>query len=234
MKTETSENINSYTPGTREEVRSLSLTLGKKSKLLADSEKSLVVVLEGWDASGKSGCAEKITKHMEKDTFRIVHTAAPNEKEKSFNYMKRFWDNIPPSGNVAVFDRSWYGRVMVERIERLCTETAWQRAYREISEFERFLTDNGTLLIKFWLDISEEVQLERFVRRAATPEKRYKITPDDWRNRAKRSEYEKAIDEMLLKTDSPYARWHVVPSNDKVFSRITVLQKIIELIDSAK
>ena len=217
MKTETSENINSYTPGTREEVRSLSLTLGKKSKLLAHSEKSLIVVLEGWD-----------------DTFRIVHTAAPSAEEKSFNYLKRFWDSIPPSGNVAVFDRSWYGRVMVERIERLCTETEWQRAYREISEFERFLTDNGALLIKFWLDISEEVQLERFVRRAATPEKRYKITPDDWRNRAKRGEYEKAIDEMLLKTDSSYARWHVVPSNDKVFSRITVLQKIIELIDSAK
>lgn len=211
-------------------VKSLSRHVGSSISALKDKGKSLVIVLEGYDASGKSGCAKRIVRFMDPDLYSVVHVSAPTADEKRYNYMKRFWDEIPPVSKVAVFDRSWYGRVLVERVDSFCSDAEWQRAYREINEFERFLTDNGTVLLKFWLDVSEEVQLQRFCERAEDPTKRHKITRDDWHNRSKRELYENAASEMLTRTDTEYAPWHVIPSNDKKASRTAILKRIIEAI----
>lgn len=211
-------------------VKSLSRHVAGLVENLCDRGKSLIIVLEGYDASGKSGCAKRIVRFMDPDLFTVIHTSAPNADERRYNYMKRFWNDVPPTGKVAVFDRSWYGRVLVERIDSFCTEEEWQRAYGEINNFERFLTDNGAILLKFWLDVSEEVQLQRFCERAEDPTKRHKITSDDWHNRSKRQLYETAATEMLKKTDTSYARWHVIPSNNKKTSRTAVLKAIIEAV----
>ena len=211
-------------------VKRLSRHVANLTKNLTECEKSLIIVLEGYDASGKSGCAKRIVRFMDPDMFDVIHISAPTADERRYNYMKRFWDDIPASGKIAVFDRSWYGRVLVERIDSFCTEEEWRRAYSEINNFEKFLTDNGAILLKFWLEVSEEVQLQRFCERAEDPTKRHKITNDDWHNRSKRRLYEAAASEMLKETDTSYARWHVIPSNNKKASRTAVLKTIIEAV----
>ncbi len=210
---------------TAEDVVELSRRFGSLASSLGD--RSLIVVLEGLDASGKSGCASRITEHIPEDVYRTVHVTAPDDEEKRYGYLWRFWRQIPPSGGITVFDRSWYGRVLVERVDSLCTAKDWRRAYGEINDFERYLTDNGAVLMKFWLEVSDEVQLERFLARAEDPRKRHKITEDDWKGRAKRTLYDRAVSDMFRETDTKYAPWHVIPANHKKSARAKVLSKLI-------
>ncbi len=214
-------------------VKVLSAELARAVKGLKDIKKNLVIVLEGYDASGKSGCAERIVKFMDEKDYHIMHTAAPSTEELSYCYMMRFWRSIPPMGKVALFDRSWYGRVLVERVDGFCSADDWNRAYREINDFERYLTCNGTLLMKFWLDVSEEEQLKRFRSRADDPAKRHKITEDDWQNRSKRKLYDDALYDMLKYTDTQFARWNIIPANDKKAARTAILDKITSAVNEA-
>ena len=213
--------------------KKLSSLLACQVRKLRDAEKSLIIVLEGYDASGKSGCAERIVRFMDKEDFKIIHTAAPTEEELSYCYLMRFWRDIPAFGKVAVFDRSWYGRVLVERVDGLCLESEWKRAYGEILNFERYLIANGAVLLKFWLDVSEEEQLRRFRRRAENPAKRHKITGDDWLNRSKRKLYDDALYDMLKYTDCADSRWRVIPANDKKAARAAVLKNITDAVSEA-
>jgi len=213
--------------------KELSEILARQVKKLICVKKSLIVVLEGYDASGKSGCAERIVRYMDENDYKVIHTAAPTEDELSFCYMMRFWRDIPRIGKVAVFDRSWYGRVLVERVDGLCTEEEWQRAYGEINDFEKYLTSNGAVLLKFWLDVSEEEQLKRFRKRAEDPSKRHKITGDDWLNRSKRKLYDDALYDMLKFTDNSESMWHVIPANDKKAARTAILKTVTDAVSEA-
>ena len=158
--------------------------------------------------------------------------ASPTAEEKSRHFLWRFYNRLPKTGHIAIFDRTWYGRVMVERLEGFCSENDWQRAYNEINEFERDLTDSGVILVKFWVQIDKDTQLERFTERQNTPEKQWKITEEDWRNREKWDLYETAIDEMLQKTNTVFAPWTILESNDKYYARIKALKGIIEAIEA--
>lgn len=213
------------------EIEALSRALASKISMLRKAGLSLTVILEGLDASGKSGCAKRISEFMSDSEFNVVHISAPTEEEKSHVWLWRFWRDIPAVGKIAVFDRSWYGRVLVERVEKLCTEDDWRRAYSEINDFEKYITSNGSLLMKFWLDVSAEEQLKRFSERAADPKKAYKITDEDWRNRAKRKDYDNAVSDMIRTCDKDLARWYVIPANNKKNARATVLRTIINEIE---
>jgi len=189
------------------------------------------ILFEGWDASGKGGAIQRLTAEMDHRHVRVTSFSAPNDDEKRHHYLWRFQRALPGWGGFAVLDRSWYGRVLVERVEGLASEEEWRRAYEEIDEFERFLADQGTILIKFWLHISDKEQLRRFRRREGKPLKRWKLTGEDWRNREKRDAYLEAIEEMLERTDTDYAPWDVVPSEQKKYARIHVVETTIERIE---
>jgi AMP-polyphosphate phosphotransferase len=188
----------------------------------------VVIVFEGWDASGKGGAISRLLKHIDPRGYHLYAIGAPTQEELEHHYLRRFWLRLPSKGRIALFDRSWYGRVMVERVEGYATAAEWRRAYDEINHFEQLLTDDGCLVIKFFLHISREEQEQRFAARADNPLKSWKLTPEDYRNRGKWSEYEKATDEMLAKTDKPNARWYVIAANDKRHARITVQDIVIE------
>ncbi len=183
-----------------------------------------LIVLEGSDAAGKGSVIRRLTRAMNAQLYRIVQIAAPSAEEKARHYLWRFWIRLPRAGHVVVFDRSWYGRVLVERVEGFATEPEWRRAYSEINEFEEQLWEGGCLLLKFWLHVDPDEQLRRFEERERTPFKQYKITEEDYRNRAKRPEYEIAANEMIARTSTEFAPWHLVPSNDKRRARIQVLE----------
>lgn len=189
------------------------------------------ILFEGWDASGKGGAIQRLTAEMDHRHVRVTSFSAPNDDEKRHHYLWRFQRALPGWGGFAVLDRSWYGRVLVERVEGLASEEEWRRAYEEIDEFERFLADQGTILIKFWLHISDKEQLRRFRRREGKPLKRWKLTGEDWRNREKRDAYLEAIEEMLERTDTDYAPWDVVPAEQKKYARIHVVETTIERIE---
>jgi len=189
-----------------------------------------VVVFEGWDAAGKGGAIKRLVAQLETRRFEVLTPHPPTNEELAQHYLRRFWKNIPRAGFLAIFDRSWYERVLLERVEGLCITEAWQRAYKEINEFEKVLTDYGTVIIKFWLHIDKDEQLRRFKAREETPEKRWKLTDEDWRNRGKWEEYEMAIADMIEKTSTTYAPWTVVASNDKYYSRIKVLETFVQTI----
>lgn len=165
----------------------------------------MVICYEGWDAAGKGGNIKRITEALDPRGFEVHPIASPEPHEKARHYLWRFWTRLPKTGHIAIFDRTWYGRVMVERLEGFCSENDWQRAYNEINEFERELFDWGAVILKFWVQIDKETQLERFQARQNTPEKRWKITEEDWRNREKWDAYENAVNEMLEKTSTQYA-----------------------------
>ncbi|MEG2053911.1 MAG: phosphate--AMP phosphotransferase, partial [Oscillospiraceae bacterium] len=165
--------------------------------------------------------------------FTVNPIASPEPAEKSRHYLWRFFNRLPKTGHIAIFDRSWYGRVMVERLEGFCSTNDWQRAYNEINEFEKMLTDWGAVVIKFWIHIDKDTQLQRFNMRQNTPEKQWKITDEDWRNREKWDEYEVAVDEMLQKTSTANAPWYIVQSNDKKYARVKTLKIITDAIDKA-
>ena len=198
---------------------------------LAESKRSMIVVFEGLDASGKSGCIRRLTEELDVKQFRIIPVSKPTEEEYAYHYLRRFWLSLPPSGGIAFFDRSWYGRVLVERIEGFASYTEWARAYREINAFEKMLTDDGTILLKLWFEVSAEEQLKRFKKRLETPEKEYKITDEDWRNRSKREFYDAARDDMFRLTDTPYAPWRVIPADSKKDARIKAAEEIISWAD---
>jgi polyphosphate kinase 2 (PPK2 family) len=189
------------------------------------------VVFEGWDASGKGGAIKRLVANLDPRHVRVVQFAAPTYDEKRHHFLWRFGPSLPGWGGMAVFDRSWYGRVLVERVEGLATEEQWRRAYDEISGFERTLADEGMILIKFWLHISAEEQLRRFNQRQGDPLKVWKLTDEDWRNRERRGDYEEAVEEMIERTDRSYAPWHIVPADSKRYARVKVLETVIEEIE---
>jgi polyphosphate kinase 2 (PPK2 family) len=189
------------------------------------------VVFEGWDASGKGGCIKRLVAQMDPRHVRVVQFAAPTEDEKRHHFLWRFWPVLPGWGGMAVFDRSWYGRVLVERVEGYAEREQWLRAYDEINNFEQTLADEGTILIKFWLHISEEEQLHRFKRREKDPLKRWKLTDEDWRNREKRPQYTQAVEDMLARTDRPSAPWHPIAADSKRHARVQVVRTVIAEIE---
>jgi len=197
------------------------------------SNKSLVLVFEGQDAAGKGGAIRRVTHALDARQYSTISIAAPRPFEMDRPYLWRFWRNVPRCGRIAIFDRSWYGRVLVERVEGYAARQAWQRAYQEINEFEKQLVDHGALVMKFWLAITPEEQLRRFKDREKSPYKNFKITPEDWRNRRQWPAYAQAAEEMFTKTDTPYAPWHVLPANDKKHARLEVLQRITKALEQA-
>lgn len=192
----------------------------------------LVVVFEGWDASGKGGAIKRLVAPLDPRHVRVAQFAAPSESEKRHHFLGRFWPALPGWGGMTVFDRSWYGRVMVERVEGFASREEWGRAYEEINSFERALTDEGTIIVKLWLQITPEEQLKRFEARAKDPLKSWKLTDEDWRNREKLPQYTEAVEEMLARTDVPHARWRVVPAESKRFARVEVMRLVIEEIEA--
>lgn len=191
----------------------------------------VILAFEGWDAGGKGGAIKRITENIDPRGYEVVPTAAPNDIEKAHHYLWRFWNKVPKAGHLAIFDRTWYGRVMVERIEGFCTEEEWKRAYNEINHMEEHLANFGCIVIKFWMHIDKEEQERRFKERQETPEKQWKITDEDWRNREKWDQYEEAVDEMILRTSTAYAPWVIVEANSKYYARIKVLETVVKALE---
>lgn len=185
-----------------------------------------VIVFEGWDAAGKGSLVRRLVAALDPRDFRIVPIAAPTDEEKAHHYFWRFWRHLPRQGKVTIFDRSWYGRVLVERVEGFATEAEWSRAYQEINDFEQHLSEHGILLLKYWLHIDKEEQLRRFREREATPYKQFKISAEDWRNREKWDAYEVAVQDMVARCGTDFAPWTLVEANDKRFARIKVLKHV--------
>ncbi|MGE5388518.1 MAG: polyphosphate kinase, partial [Hyphomicrobiales bacterium] len=206
------------------------LTEATTSKRFRD--KGLVVAFEGNDAAGKGGAIRRVREALDPRRFRVHGVAAPTDEERARPYLWRFWRNVPRRGDVAIFDRSWYGRVLVERVEGFAEPDEWMRAYQEINDFERELHENNYIVVKIWLAISQEEQLARFHDREAKPFKRYKLTPEDWRNREKWGLYEAAMTDMVDRTSSRHAPWTLVEANDKKFARLKVLDAIVRHLDS--
>jgi polyphosphate kinase 2 (PPK2 family) len=193
----------------------------------------LCVLFEGWDASGKGGAIQRLVAELDSRHVRVAQFAAPSADEKRHHFLWRFWPVLPGWGGMAVLDRTWYGRVLVERVEGFAPEEAWQRAYAEIAEFERTLAAEGMILVKVWMHLSPEEQLRRFEARRADPYKAWKLTDEDWRNREKRGAYEAAVEEMLERTDHSGGRWHVVAAEDKRWARVAVVRTVCEEIEKA-
>jgi|WetSurMetagenome_2_1015567.scaffolds.fasta_scaffold01355_14 AMP-polyphosphate phosphotransferase len=191
----------------------------------------VIVVYEGWDAAGKGGNIRRLAQSLDPRGYEVVPVSAPNDVEKTHHYLWRFWRKVPKAGHITVFDRSWYGRVMVERVERFCSEAEWKRAYGEINEFEAQCADSGTVIVKFWLHIDRREQLSRFHQRENISYKRWKITGEDWRNRRKWDAYRAAVDEMLFRTGTKHAPWTVVEANNKLFARIKTIDTVIAAIE---
>jgi len=203
------------------------LTRGRKMR-----DRSLVIVFEGMDAAGKGSTIRRITHALDARFYHVIPVAAPTEEERAQPYLWRFWRQIPGHGQAVIFDRSWYGRVLVERVERFCAETDWMRAYDEINDFETQLSDSGAIVAKFWLAVTAEEQLRRFKERQKTPHKRFKITAEDWRNRKKWPAYERAICDMVERTSSDPAPWNLIAGNDKLHARVEVLERLCDWVQA--
>lgn len=186
------------------------------------------VVYEGWDASGKGGAIKRVTEKLDPRGYVVYPIAAPQGDDKTHHYLWRFWRRLPEAGQIAIYDRSWYGRVMVERVEGFCREPEWKRAYREINQFERQLVDFGAIIFKFWIHISKDEQLQRFEQRSHDKLRSWKLTDEDWRNREKWDAYNEAVNEMLLRTSTVSAPWTVVEGNSKYYARVKVLKTLVE------
>ena len=193
----------------------------------------VVIMFEGWDASGKGGAIMRITEKLDPRGYHVWPIAAPDEIELQHHYLWRFWTRLPARGQIAIFDRSWYGRVLVERVEKLATKDAWKRAYPEICDFERMLVADGTVLIKCWMQISKAEQLRRFEEREKDPFKQWKICPDDWRNRKKWTKYIKAAEDMFAETNCDAAPWHLIAAEDKHYARVEVTRIVADRIEQA-
>jgi len=213
----------------------LALCQGRISQLTRRARQrkvSTIMVFEGWDAAGKGGVIRRITQALDARNYRVIPVAAPTDEEKSHHYLWRFWRHLPRDGKVTIYDRSWYGRVLVERVENLAKPEEWARAYSEINDFEEELTDHGIILVKYWMHISKDEQLKRFKEREKTSYKRYKITEEDHRNREKWDLYEAAVNEMITRTSTEYAPWRVIEANNKYYGRIRVLKSLCDAYES--
>jgi AMP-polyphosphate phosphotransferase len=191
----------------------------------------LALVFEGWDAGGKGGAIRRVTAPLDPRHVTVTSFAAPSDREKRHHFLWRFWPTLPGWGGMSIFDRSWYGRVLVERVEGFATKEQWTRAYDEIVAFEQGICAEGVVLVKFWLEISEQEQLRRFQAREQEPLKQWKLTDEDWRNREKRPAYERALSTMLKRTDHEPAPWHLIPGEDKRYARVAVIETTIAAIE---
>ncbi|MGY1621667.1 polyphosphate kinase 2 family protein [Geodermatophilus sp. SYSU D00965] len=200
---------------------------------LGDLGPPLCVLFEGWDASGKGGAIKRLVEPLDPRHVRVAQFAAPSHDEKRHHFLWRFWPVLPGWGGMAVLDRTWYGRVLVERVEGFATEEQWRRAYAEIVDLETTLAAEGMVLVKFWMHVSPEEQLRRFESRRDDPYRAWKLTDEDWRNREKRPAYEAAVEEMLERTDHPGGPWHVVAADDKRTARVAVVRTVCEAIEAA-
>ncbi len=215
------------------ELKRLQHRLGELHNRLYRKKVPVIIAYEGWDAAGKGGNIKRLTEALDPRGYEVHPIASPEPHEKARHYLWRFWNRMPKTGHIAIFDRTWYGRVMVERLEGFCSENDWMRAYNEMNEFEKELHDWGAVIIKFWVQIDKDTQLQRFTERQNTPEKQWKITDEDWRNREKWDQYEEAINEMIQKTSTEYAPWYILESVDKKYARIKALQIVVEQLEKA-
>ncbi len=195
-------------------------------------KKSVVAVFEGWDASGKGGAIRRVTRAIDARLYKVISVAAPTDEEKAHQYLWRFWRHIPLAGYTSIYDRSWYGRVLVERVEGFAKEHEWKRAYSEINHFEEQLCESGIVLLKFWIHLSKEEQLARFKERETTPWKAHKITDEDWRNRERWDAYKAAVNDMVAHTSTEYAPWTLIPGNDKKVARVEIVKLLCEAIEA--
>lgn len=193
----------------------------------------VILAFEGWDAAGKGGVIKRLTEPLDPRGYQVVPISAPNDIEKEHHYLWRFWNTMPKTGHISIYDRTWYGRVLVERVEGLCTEQEWNRAYTELNEMEEHLIHEGTVILKFWLHIDKDEQEKRFMARMNNPEKQWKITDEDWRNREKWDQYEEAIDEMILYTSTTSVPWHMIEGNNKHYARVKVLEIVADTLEQA-
>ncbi len=212
--------------------RLLQLRLHIGGQIGGDLGPGLLVVFEGWDAAGKGGCIKRLLAGQDPRHYAVHQFAAPTPREMRHHFLWRFWPYVPGYGGVVVFDRSWYGRVLVERVEGFATEEEWRRAYDEIVGFESTLVSGGIIVAKFWLHISHDEQARRFERRDKDPLKRWKLTDEDWRNREKREAYEAAVEEMVERTGTPAAPWTLVEGDSKRYARVKVINTVIDLVEA--
>jgi polyphosphate kinase 2 (PPK2 family) len=216
----------------RQALKEYQLRMLMLQRVLADTRNTLIVLVEGPDAAGKGGAIKRLVEKLDPRTFRVYSIVKPTQEENRQHYLWRFWNRLPPAGQISIFDRSWYGRVLVERVEEFATVPQWRRAYREINEFERLLIDDGAIIVKLYLHITKEEQLDRFKRREADPLKHWKITDEDWRNRRKWGEHNEAAEEMFEQTSTAIAPWTVVEANYKWYTRLKVLRTVIRALEA--
>jgi AMP-polyphosphate phosphotransferase len=217
----------------KERLEAAQVELSKLAFKLEKRRRSATVLFEGWDAAGKGGAIRRITGALDAHQYRVISVAAPTDEERAQHYLWRFWRRLPRRGRFTIYDRSWYGRVLVERVESFAAEDEWQRAYGEINEFEEQLAQEGSVVVKYWLHISQDEQLRRFEARKTEPWKEYKLTEEDFRNRRKTADYERAAAEMVARTSTDYAPWTLVEAEDKRFSRIKVIETLCDRIREA-
>ena len=211
----------------------LQLGILKAELRTREAGRGVVVAFEGWDAAGKGGAIKRLTEKLDPRGYQVHAIGAPTDEEKKHHYLWRFWDKLPPRGRWGIFDRTWYGRVLVERVEGFARKKEWKRAYREINEFERKLVDDGVIVLKFFLAITKGEQKKRFEERENNPYKRWKIGPDDWRNREHWDDYVDAAEQMFDETDTPYAPWKIIGGNRKWHARIEVLRHLLDRLGAA-
>jgi len=217
----------------KKQLKKYQLELLNSQLILHERKTSVIVVVEGPDAAGKGGAIKRVTERLDPRLVRVYSIVKPTPEEYQHHYMWRFWNKLPPHGQIAIFDRSWYGRVLVERVEKFCSDEEWKRAYREINEFERQLTDDGAIIIKLFLQITKEEQLTRFKRREDDPYKHWKISEEDWRNRRHWDLHNAAAEDMFEKTSTDHAPWVVVPANYKWYARVKVVKTVAEKLAKA-
>jgi AMP-polyphosphate phosphotransferase len=214
------------------ELARLQLAILKAELTAREEKRPVILAFEGWDASGKGGAVKRLTEKLDPRGYHVWPIGAPTEEERSHHYLWRFWRRFPPRGQWAIFDRTWYGRVLVERVEGFATKKQWKRAYREINDMERALVDDGTVLVKFFLAITKDEQKKRFAERESDPYKRWKIGPEDWRNRDHWDAYVDAAEEMFAETDTKWAPWKIIGADRKWWTRITVLETVLKALEA--
>ena len=194
-------------------------------------KKSVVAVFEGWDASGKGGAIRRVTRALDARLYRVLSVAAPTDEEKAHQYLWRFWRHIPLAGYFSIYDRSWYSRVLVERVEGFAREEEWKRSFSEINHFEEQLCESGIVMLKFWIHLGKDEQLKRFKEREKTPWKMHKITDEDWRNRERWDDYKEAVNDMVAHTSTEFAPWTLIPGNDKKVARVEIIKTLCEAME---
>jgi polyphosphate kinase 2 (PPK2 family) len=216
----------------KKQLKECQARLNKLHRKALKNKISTILLFEGADAAGKGGAIRRITAALDARHYQVIPIAAPTDEERAHHYLWRFWRHLSRAGRINIFDRSWYGRVLVERVEGFATEDEWRRAFAEINEFEEQLTDHGILLVKYWVHITKDEQLERFKAREATPHKRWKLTEEDWRNREKWDDYDLAVNDIVERTSTHSAPWVLVEGNDKRFARIKAISTFCDRLEA--